>query len=62
MSAPEPAIALGDVRKRFGRTEIIRGLNLEVRRGERHAVIGRYGAGKSTMFNLISGRLHPSAG
>ncbi|MFD2677074.1 ABC transporter ATP-binding protein [Camelimonas lactis] len=57
-----PAIALRDVRKSFGPTEIIRGLNLTVNRGERHAVIGPNGAGKSTMFHLISGRLQASSG
>jgi branched-chain amino acid transport system ATP-binding protein len=57
-----PALELRDVEKRFGRTEIIRGVNLEVPTGERHAIIGPNGAGKSTLFNLISGRLAPSAG
>lgn len=56
------AIEVRDVRKRFGRTEIIRGISLTVPAGERHAVIGPNGAGKSTMFNLISGRLTPSSG
>ena len=60
MSAP--AIALAAVEKRFGRTEIIRGVSLEIPAGERHAVIGPNGAGKSTLFNLISGRFAPSAG
>ena len=57
-----PAIALAAVEKRFGRTEIIRGVSLEIPAGERHAVIGPNGAGKSTLFNLISGRFAPSAG
>jgi branched-chain amino acid transport system ATP-binding protein len=56
------ALAITGLRKSFGRTEIIRGVELEVRRGERHAVIGPNGAGKSTLFNLISGRLQPSHG
>ena len=56
------AIALAGVEKRFGRTEIIRGVSLEIPAGERHAVIGPNGAGKSTLFNLISGRFAPSAG
>ncbi len=50
------AIELIDVRKNFGATEIIRGVNLAVREGERHAVIGPNGAGKSTLFNLITGK------
>jgi branched-chain amino acid transport system ATP-binding protein len=57
-----PAIELVDVHKHFGRTEIIRGVNLAVPAGERHAIIGPNGAGKSTLFNLISGRLKPTAG
>ncbi|RDI20781.1 ABC transporter ATP-binding protein [Pseudacidovorax intermedius] len=62
MSNSEYAIELKDLRKSFGRTEIIRGANLAVRAGERIAVIGPNGAGKSTLFNLISGRLHPTSG
>jgi branched-chain amino acid transport system ATP-binding protein len=57
-----PALALSRIRKSFGRTEIIRGVDLAIAAGERHAVIGPNGAGKSTLFNLISGRLAPSAG
>jgi branched-chain amino acid transport system ATP-binding protein len=56
------AVELKDVRKSFGKTDIIRGANLVVQQGERVAIIGPNGAGKSTLFNLISGRLHPSSG
>ena len=51
------ALELIGIRKDFGRTQIIRGVDLAVPRGERHAIIGPNGAGKSTLFNLISGRL-----
>ncbi len=57
-----PAVELRDVRKNFGRTEIIRGVNLSIPRGERHAIIGPNGAGKTTLFNLISGRFPITAG
>ena len=57
-----PVIELVGIHKSFGRTQIIRGVDLAVPRGERHAIIGPNGAGKSTLFNLISGRLKPSAG
>ena len=57
-----PALELRDLRKNFGKTEIIRGVNLSVGQGERVAVIGPNGAGKSTLFNLISGRFGPSSG
>lgn len=56
------ALELSAVKKRFGKTEIIRGVNLAVRKGERVAVIGPNGAGKSTLFNLVSGRFEPSSG
>jgi branched-chain amino acid transport system ATP-binding protein len=56
------AIELRDVRKSFGRTEIIRGANLSVMPGERVAVIGPNGAGKSTLFNLMSGRFGCTSG
>jgi branched-chain amino acid transport system ATP-binding protein len=57
-----PALELRDVRKSFGRTEIIRGVSLSIAAGERHAIIGPNGAGKSTLFNLISGRFPVSSG
>jgi branched-chain amino acid transport system ATP-binding protein len=56
------ALELKEVRKNFGKTEIIRGVNLAVAPGERIAVIGPNGAGKSTLFNLISGRFGPTSG
>src|SRR5947207_13355666 len=56
------AIELKDLRKSFGKTEIIRGANLAVTPGERVAIIGPNGAGKSTLFNLISGRFGPTSG
>ena len=56
------ALELKDLRKSFGKTEIIRGVNLAVNPGERVAIIGPNGAGKSTLFNLISGRFEPSSG
>ena len=56
------ALELHEVSKRFGRTEIIRGVSLQIPLGERHAIIGPNGAGKSTLFNLISGRFEVSSG
>ena len=56
------AIALTEVRKSFGPTEIIRGVNLTIRKGERHALVGPNGAGKTTLFNLISGRFPITSG
>lgn len=58
----EFSLELENVRKSFGNTEIIRGVNLAVKPGERVAIIGPNGAGKSTLFNLISGRFSPTSG
>lgn len=60
--SPALALELRDLRKSFGRTEIIRGASLAVAKGERVAIIGPNGAGKSTLFNLISGRFEPTSG
>ncbi len=56
------ALELKDLRKAFGKSEIIRGINLAIPAGERVGIIGPNGAGKSTLFNLISGRFEPSSG
>lgn len=61
-SSSSCALELRDLRKSFGKTEIIRGANLVVAPGERVAIIGPNGAGKSTLFNLISGRFAPTSG
>ena len=45
-------LELKNVKKQFGPTEIIRGVNLNVKKGEIHSLIGPNGAGKSTLYNL----------
>src|SRR5258706_15344791 len=57
-----PALELSAVVKRFGPSEIIRGVDLSVATGSIHAIIGPNGAGKSTLFNLVSGLLQPTSG
>jgi len=56
------ALELIGLRKSFGPTEIIRGVDLKVEKGELHAIIGPNGAGKSTLYNLISGMYKVSDG
>ena len=56
------ALELAGVHKSFGKTAIINGVDLAIRKGERHAVIGPNGAGKSTLFNLVSGRFPLTSG
>jgi len=48
--------------KRFGGLTATNHLNLEVERGELHAVIGPNGAGKTTLIAQLSGLLKPDAG
>ncbi len=55
-------LSLRGLCKQFGATEIIRGVDLDIRAGEIHAIIGPNGAGKSTLFHLISGKYAPTAG
>ncbi|NBW67700.1 MAG: ABC transporter ATP-binding protein [Betaproteobacteria bacterium] len=59
---PVKALALKNIYKNFGKTQIIRGIDLSVSSGERIAIIGPNGAGKSTLFNLMSGRFAPTSG
>ena len=56
------ALELKNLRKSFGKADIIRGINLAIPAGERVGIIGPNGAGKSTLFNLISGRFEPTSG
>ena len=56
------ALQIESLHKSFGRTGIIRGVDLVVNSGERHAIIGPNGAGKSTLFNLITGHTVPASG
>ena len=57
-----------DLKKGFGsetfntRVEVLKGINLEMKRGELVALMGPSGCGKSTLLNLISGILSPTSG
>jgi branched-chain amino acid transport system ATP-binding protein len=61
-TAQTAALELQDLHKSFGNTDILRGISLAVKPGERVGIIGPNGAGKSTLFNLISGRFAPTQG
>src|ERR671931_488396 len=57
-----PALNLRGIRKAFGPTIALDGVDLELRQGEVHALIGENGAGKSTLMNVIAGSLRPDQG
>jgi ABC-type sugar transport system ATPase subunit len=48
--------------KTFGAVRALRGVELEIRPGEVHALVGENGAGKSTIINVLSGSVKPDAG
>jgi ABC-2 type transport system ATP-binding protein len=63
MSEPEKRpIVMEGVHRRFGDHAVLRGLNLSVRPGEIHALLGRNGSGKSTALRILLGFLAPHAG
>ena len=56
------AVRLTSVRKRFGSTEAVRGMDLVVPEGSLTGFIGPNGAGKSTTIRMIMSIIHPDEG
>ncbi len=62
MSSPQPLLHVDNVVKRFGGLTAVRGVSLDVLRGEIVGVVGPNGAGKTTLFRCVVGVLKPSSG
>lgn len=58
----EYAFSCGNISKSFGGTKALKDVQLNVRKGEVHALLGENGAGKSTLMNIIIGLLKPDTG
>ncbi len=55
-------IEIIDLHKSFGKNSVLRGVNLQIRKGESHIIIGRSGCGKSVLLKHIIGLMAPDRG
>jgi len=62
MSEENYVIEMRNITKQFGDFKANDNINLQIRKGEIHALLGENGAGKSTLMNVLSGLLQPTSG
>jgi len=62
VASDQPAVRLRQVRKRYGGTLALKGIDLDISAGSIHALIGENGAGKSTCLGAIAGRVQIDEG
>jgi ribose transport system ATP-binding protein len=58
----ESALEMANIGKRFGQNWVLKDVNLNVRQGSIHAIVGHNGAGKSTLMKIALGALEPTEG
>jgi phospholipid/cholesterol/gamma-HCH transport system ATP-binding protein len=58
----QPVISLRGVEKSFGRVPVLKGVDLDVYKGENVVILGRSGSGKSVLIRIIAGLLKPDQG
>ncbi|MCE0523192.1 MAG: ATP-binding cassette domain-containing protein [Methylacidiphilales bacterium] len=61
-SSAKPLVRLVGVEKKLGRQKVLRGVDLEIRNGEKMVIIGRSGGGKSVLLKHIIALMQPDAG
>lgn len=60
--AAEPLVSLRDIHLSFGQNRVLKGIDLDVQRGQAVSIIGPSGSGKSTILRCITGLLSPQRG
>ena len=58
----DKAIIANNLSKQFGKIEAVRNLSFEVNRGELFGIIGPDGAGKTTLFRMLTSLMQPNSG
>lgn len=62
MTRPDIAVSLRGITKRFGQVTALDEVDLDVRAGSLHAIVGENGAGKTTLMRVLFGSLAPDSG
>ncbi len=55
-------LSIKDIKKSFGAEDILTGVSMHLEEGERAGLVGVNGCGKTTLLEIISGRMHPDSG